>query len=68
VVAALILVLWKYCSRRPPGSVAQQVSTYDTVAEDSFPSGRSPMDEYKASSIVGAQLQQGSLVSKQICI
>jgi len=29
--------------------------TYDTVAEDSFPPGRPPLDEYKASSIVRVQ-------------
>jgi hypothetical protein len=54
VIAALILVLWKYCSRGP-GSAAQQVSTYDAVAESSFPPRRPPMDEYKADPIVSAQ-------------
>ena len=54
VIATLILALWKYYSRRP-GSAAQQVSTYDTVAKSSFSPGRPPMDEYKASPIVSAQ-------------
>jgi hypothetical protein len=54
VVAALIFVLWKCCSRKPPvqpyASPSEQIhKTYDPATESSFQPGSPPLHEYKVS-------------------
>jgi hypothetical protein len=54
VIAALVLVLWKCCTRKA-GSPAQQNPTYETAAERPYQAPNPPIHEYKVSPVVATQ-------------